>query len=113
MGERTREKCYAARGKGKWTGGHPVLGYDIDTRGGSIHGNPAEALQVREIFKTFVRKRSVIKTLYEVDRKGWNAKSWITPRGTSYSGGPFQHHTQEFLLPNPIYDGQDPPSDRL
>src|SRR5258708_4712105 len=103
IGERTRDKVYAARRKGKWTGGHPVLGYDIDARGGSIHVNPGEALQVREIFKTFVRKRSLIKTLYEVERKGWHAKSWITRRGTSYGGRSFNRHTLEYLLANPIY----------
>ena len=106
IGERTRDKVYAARRKGKWTGGHPVLGYDIDARGGSIHINPGEALQVREIFKIFVRKRSLIKTLYEVARKSWTAKSWITRRGTKYGGRPFNRHTLEYLLTNPIYVGK-------
>ncbi len=106
IGERTRDKVYAARRKGKWTGGHPVLGYDIDIRGGSIHVNPGEALQVREIFKTFVRTRSLIKTLYAVERKGWHAKSWITRRGTTYGGRPFNRHTLEYLLTNPIYVGK-------
>ena len=35
----------AARRKGKWIGGHPVLGYDIDSKGGRIIVNPAEAEQ--------------------------------------------------------------------
>jgi len=30
ISERTRDKLSAARKKGKWIGGHPVLGYDID-----------------------------------------------------------------------------------
>ena len=34
IAERTRDKMSAARQKGKWTGGMPVLGYDIDPRGG-------------------------------------------------------------------------------
>ncbi len=70
ISERTRDKVYAARRKGKWTGGHPVLGYDLDVRGGSIHVNPEEAAIVRRIFQTFVRKRSLMETLYEVERKG-------------------------------------------
>ena len=36
ISERTRDKMSAARRKGKWIGGHPVLGYDIDTKGGRI-----------------------------------------------------------------------------
>ena len=34
ISERTRDKMSAARRKGKWIGGHPVLGYDIDPKGG-------------------------------------------------------------------------------
>ena len=30
ISERTRDKMSAARRKGKWVGGMPVLGYDID-----------------------------------------------------------------------------------
>ena len=30
IGERTRDKMSAARRKGKWVGGCPVLGYDVD-----------------------------------------------------------------------------------
>jgi site-specific DNA recombinase len=33
IGERTRDKMCAARRRGKWTGGIPVLGYDVDPRG--------------------------------------------------------------------------------
>jgi site-specific DNA recombinase len=106
IGERTRDKVYAARRKGKWTGGHPVLGYDIDARGGSIHVNPEEAPIVRQIFQIFVRKRSLIETLYAVERKGWKAKSWITRRGASYGGRKFNRHTLEYLLRNPIYVGK-------
>ena len=36
IGERTRDKMSAARRKGKWTGGMPVLGYDVDTLGGRL-----------------------------------------------------------------------------
>ena len=44
IAERTRDKMSAARRKGKWTGGHPMLGYDIDPRGGRLILNPDEAL---------------------------------------------------------------------
>jgi len=30
MSERTRDKIAATRRKGKWAGGHPILGYDVD-----------------------------------------------------------------------------------
>ena len=36
IGERTRDKMSAARRKGKWVGGLPALGYDVDPRGGRL-----------------------------------------------------------------------------
>jgi site-specific DNA recombinase len=50
IGERTRDKLSAARRKGKWIGGIPVLGYDVDPRGGRLVVNQKEAERVQEIF---------------------------------------------------------------
>ena len=36
ISERTRDKMSAARKKGKWTGGYPLLGYDIVPGGGHL-----------------------------------------------------------------------------
>ena len=36
ISERTRDKLSAARRKGKWIGGWPVLGYDVDVKGGRL-----------------------------------------------------------------------------
>ena len=54
ISERTRDKMSAARKKGKWIGGHPVLGYDIDPRGGRLVVNPDEADRVRAIFDLYL-----------------------------------------------------------
>src|SRR5205823_7948956 len=48
ISERTRDKMSAARRKGQWLGGTPVLGYDVDPEGGRLVVNPAEAERVRE-----------------------------------------------------------------
>src|SRR5437016_6869901 len=56
ISERTRDKMSAARRKGKWIGGHPVLGYDIDPKGGRLHVNPEEAEQVRTIFGLYLER---------------------------------------------------------
>jgi len=40
IGERTRDKMRAARRKGKWIGGMPVLGYDVAPGGGRLGGQP-------------------------------------------------------------------------
>ena len=43
IGERTRDKMSAARRKGKWVGGTPVLGYDVDPTGGRLMVNERKA----------------------------------------------------------------------
>jgi site-specific DNA recombinase len=59
VSERTRDKQSAARRKGKWTGGCPVLGYDADPHTKRLAVNAAEAAQVREIFAAFGRSGSL------------------------------------------------------
>jgi len=49
IGERTRDKIAAARRKGKWSGGMPLLGYDVDPKGSRLVVNEAEAVRVRAI----------------------------------------------------------------
>src|SRR5205085_1189643 len=50
ISERTRDKIAATRRKGKWAGGHPILGYDVDPKGFRLVVNAEEAERVREIF---------------------------------------------------------------
>jgi site-specific DNA recombinase len=106
ISERTRDKVFAARRKGKWTGGHPMLGYDLDLRGGKLLVNEAEAGIVLGIFRMFLKERTLLGTLYEVDRRGWKSKAWVTRTGKTYGGRRFTRHTLEFLLANPIYIGK-------
>jgi site-specific DNA recombinase len=106
ISERTRDKVFAARRKGKWTGGYPVLGYDVDAAGGRLNINQAEALQVREIFRIFARKGTLIGTLSQMRRRGIGTKSWTTRKGSVHVGKPFTRHTLEYLLLNEIYIGK-------
>src|SRR5258708_36478797 len=71
IGERTRDKMSAARRKGKWVGGCPVLGYDVDPGGGRLVINEEEAERVRAIFALFEEHRSAILTVAEIKRRGW------------------------------------------
>jgi site-specific DNA recombinase len=50
ISERTRDKLAAARRKGKWTGGAPPLGYDVDFEKTRLMVNAEEAHRVRTIF---------------------------------------------------------------
>ena len=106
IGERTRDKMSAARRKGKWTGGMPVLGYDVDPRGGKLVINEAEAVRVREIFRLYERYLSIADLLADLNGKGWTNKSWTTKRDVTRAGAPFQKSTLVRMLTNPLYIGK-------
>jgi site-specific DNA recombinase len=106
ISERTRDKMSAARRKGKWTGGMPVLGYDIDPRGGRLVVNQKEAARVQQIFDLYQQHRSVAALLDELHRRKWTAKSWTTKSGAERQGGPFSKATLVRLLTNAIYAGK-------
>jgi site-specific DNA recombinase len=105
IGERTHDKMSAARRKGKWVGGYPVLGYDIDPAGGRLVVNEEEAKQVRAIFALFEKSRSVLLTLAEIERRGWRLKSWTRKTGQFRPGGPFALNSLRRLLTNVLYSG--------
>jgi site-specific DNA recombinase len=105
ISERTRDKMSAARRKGKWTGGHPVLGYDIDTKGGRIIVNPAEAEQVRTIFGLYMAQGSLLPVLQETQRIGLVSKQWTTEDGNVRGGKPFTRGSLHATLTNVLYTG--------
>src|SRR5438552_18460100 len=55
IADRTRDKMAAARRKGKWVGGKPVLGYDVAKTGGKLVVNVEEARQVQSIFALYLQ----------------------------------------------------------
>src|SRR5438477_12387191 len=106
IGERTRDKMSAARRKGKWVGGTPVLGYDVDPAGGRLIINETEAQRVREIFRLFKKHGSLVKLVAELQARRWTNKSWRSKRGIEHVGRPFTMATLRNLLTNPIYGGK-------
>jgi site-specific DNA recombinase len=106
ISERTRDKVSAARKKGKWMGGYPVLGYDPDPGRTRLVVNEAEAAQVREMFQIFLRHRSLIPTLEEIRARGWGLKSWTTREGEHRQGRSFDRHSLVRLLSNVLYLGE-------
>ncbi len=93
IAERTRDKMRAARRKGKWIGGNPILGYDVAPKGGAIVVNPDEAERVRETFRLYLELGSLIRTLEELECRAWRMKAWTTRRGAQRGGSPFSKTT--------------------
>ena len=106
ISERTRDKMGAARRKGKWVGGNPVIGYDVALQGGSLVVNQEEAQRVREIFALYLKLGSLIPVVEELDRRGWRMKSWTTRDGRQAGGKPIAKNSLYNLLTNMIYLGK-------
>ncbi|MDP8238401.1 MAG: recombinase family protein [Candidatus Hatepunaea meridiana] len=106
ISERTRDKITAARKKGKWTGGAPILGYDIDPRGGRLIVNQEEAFRVRTFYELYLDHQSLRGTVQELNRRGWTTKRWITKSGSVRGGDPFQRGNLFRLLTSVTYLGK-------
>jgi len=104
ISERTRDKMAAARRKGKWVGGMPVLGYDVvDTK---LVINPLEADRVRRIFQEYLDHDGLISVVHELARRGWRTKAWTTAKGTQRGGRDFDKSSLWQLLTNITYLGK-------
>jgi len=86
ISERTRDKIAATRRKGKWTGGIPVLGYDVDPKVSRLLVNSEEAARVAAIFELYLEQESLVATAAELNRRGWRTKHWITRKGHPRGG---------------------------
>jgi len=106
IAERTRDKMAATRRKGKWSGGTPVLGYDLDPRGRRLHVNDEEAARVRAIFVLYLEHQALLPVVQELARRSWVGKRWQTRHGRPRGGRPFDKTSLYRLLTNVLYAGK-------
>src|SRR5262249_43521175 len=106
ISERTRDKIAATRRKGKWSGGFPVLGYDVDKEARRLVVNPKEAPRVRTIFDLYLKNQGLLPVVRELERRGWRTKAWVTRKGRKMGGQRFIKTNLHALLTNPIYAGK-------
>lgn len=103
ISERTRDKMAAARRKGKYAGGPPILGYDIINT--KLVVNEVEALQIRQVFELYLEHEGLLPTIATIDQRGWMTKRWITKKGKTRGGRPFDKTSLHKLLTNVAYIG--------
>ena len=104
ISERTRDKIAAARRKGKWSGGMPILGYTVvDTK---LVVDEDEARRVREIFDMYVEHESMLAVVKELNARGCRTKRWTTRKGTARGGRPFDKNSLYQMLTNVAYIGK-------
>jgi site-specific DNA recombinase len=106
ISERTRDKIAATRRKGKWSDGRPILGYDVDPRGGRLLVNEEEAACVRAIFQLYLEYQALLPVVQELARRGWVGKRWQTRQGRERGGRPFDRTSLHRLLTNVAYLGK-------
>lgn len=108
IGERIRDKIAASRQKGKWTGGAPILGYDVDRSNGGpkLVVNATEAARGRAMFELYVERGSLLSVAGELRRRGWMTKRWMTRGGKPKGGLAFDKCNLYSLLTNVLYVGK-------
>jgi DNA invertase Pin-like site-specific DNA recombinase len=106
IGERIRDKVAATKRKGMYTGGPPVLGYDVDRERKRLVVNPKEAELVRHIFTRFLDTGCITGLVEELNVQGSVTKSWTTKQGLTRAGKPWNKGYVYRLLNNPLYLGE-------
>ena len=111
ISERTRDKQILARKRGKWTGGHLPLGYDLED--GNLVINEAEAARVRQIFEWYLEGHSVHGIVAKCADLGWRNKEWATKEGKTFGGHPLRKCHIYTMLANPLYAARIRAGDEL
>ena len=109
ISERTRDKIAAARRRGKWAGGRPILGYDVvsGAGGAKLVVDPDEAERVREIFDMYLHSDAGLMAVVAACReRGWTTKGWVSKGGKPVGGRPFNKDRVYALLTNSLYIGR-------
>src|SRR5437867_8202612 len=106
ISERTRDKIAATRRKGKWTGGTPILGYDVDPQASRLVVNTEEAERVRSTFALYLEHQALVPVVEELERRRWVNKRWRTKAGHHRGGLRFTKTNLYRLLTNVSYAGR-------
>jgi site-specific DNA recombinase len=112
IGERVRDKIAGAKRKGKYTGGPPLLGYDVDSDNHKLILNPNEAKTVRHIFKRYTQVSSGLTIARELNELGTTRKSWTTKKGIFHPGKPWNTKQIYEILNNRTYLGETKHKDK-
>jgi site-specific DNA recombinase len=104
IGERVRDKIAASKKKGMWMGGTVPLGYDVKDR--KLVINKAEARTVIDIYRRYLRLKSVRTLRAELDAAGIRSKCRVRPDGTERGNQRFSQGALYLLLQSRTYRGE-------
>lgn len=106
ISERTRDKMAAAKKKGRFIGGRPGLGYDIDPKTHKLVLNPDEAKIVKEIFALYLEKQSLLEVAKILNEKNYKTKYFISSKGRKFGGIAFTNCGVQLIIKNVLYTGK-------
>jgi DNA invertase Pin-like site-specific DNA recombinase len=106
ISERTKDKMGAARKKGKWLGGRPLLGYDIDKKAKKLVVNKDEAKIIREIFDLYLQGNSLLKVAQALNNKGYRTKRTISENGRTFGGFKYGVTQIQSIITSVLYIGK-------
>ncbi|MFA7186016.1 MAG: recombinase family protein, partial [Victivallales bacterium] len=101
--ERIKDKIAGAKRRGKFCGGVPILGYNVEDKRLMI--NSKEAKLIREIFTTYTKLGSGFEVARILNGKGCHTKSWTSKKGKFHPGNKFIPKDIYHILNNPLYIG--------
>ncbi|MBA3936236.1 MAG: recombinase family protein, partial [Planctomycetes bacterium] len=106
IAERIRDKMAASRRRGKWVGGVPPLGYDVDYVIKKLVVNETEATTVRRIFTRFSQCGSPALIANELRADGITTKVWTSKSGKVHAGEPMNRAYLYKVLHQRTYLGE-------
>jgi DNA invertase Pin-like site-specific DNA recombinase len=106
IAERTRDKMSAARKKGQWMGGIPVLGFELSPGGGRLVVNQEEARLVRALFAFYVQCESLDEVLRTAQARGWMNKRYRRDISVAGQRTAFTKISLRRLFSNVVYTGK-------
>lgn len=112
ISERTKDKMGAARKKGKWVGGLPGLGYEVDKPTKKLLINPKEAVIIRRIFQLYIEGKSLRDIAQTLNAEGFRTKTYVGRKHNS-GGVLFRNTNIQLILRNPTYMGKIRYEDKL
>jgi DNA invertase Pin-like site-specific DNA recombinase len=106
ISERTKDKMAAARKKGKWLGGRPILGYDLDRVNRKLIINEKEAELVKKIFNLYINEKSLLTVAKILNDLGCKTKGHITKSGKAMGNVAFKNSNVQQIVKNVLYTGK-------
>lgn len=106
ISERVRDKIAGAKRRGKFTGGTPVLGYDIAPETHKLVVNTNEAKVVRQIFRRYAEVGSGQTIAKELNARGTTTKARYNKRGEFKPGSPWNAPSIYRVINNRTYLGE-------